>query len=403
MQRQHSILFLGGSAQQVPVIERAKKLGYRTVLIDYLKDNPGRLVADSWYCESTTDVNAVERIARNEYVSGIVAYASDPAALPAAMVCETLGLPTNPAASIEVLSNKAKFRQFLKKNNFGCPDFIAFDHKSIGSDVHNQISKMRFPVLIKPTDSSGSKGVLQINSLNDVRSAIAESSRWSRNGVLIIEEYVERGYPHLIGGDVVVSNGKIVLFGLMDCLRSGDGNKLVPLGKMHPVSISSVQRRKLTNELQRVVSLLNLRNGEFNIEVIIGSDDIPYIIEFGARAGGNMIPILLSDIYKTELLDANISFALGDVVHFSTTAPNDCYMSYVVHSESTGIFESVQINDELKKYVYRTVLYKSAGDNVSAFCNAGDAVGIMFLKFPDRQIMERISRRIKTLVQVYLA
>ena len=77
-----SILLLGGSRQQVPAIETAKRLGYRTVLIDYLSENPGQFVADKWYQESTTDVESVYRIAKDEQVSGILAYASDPAAFP---------------------------------------------------------------------------------------------------------------------------------------------------------------------------------------------------------------------------------------------------------------------------------------------------------------------------------
>ena len=98
-----TILLLGGSPQQVPAIKQAQNMGLRTVLIDYLPDNPGQYVADKWYQESTTDVEAVYNIARKENVNGILAYASDPASLPAAIVCERLGLPTNPSKSIEIL------------------------------------------------------------------------------------------------------------------------------------------------------------------------------------------------------------------------------------------------------------------------------------------------------------
>lgn len=94
---------MGGSAQQVPAILAAKEMGYETILIDYLPDNPGQKVADKWYQESTTDVEAVYRIAKKEGVAGILPYASDPAALPAAIVAERLGLPTNPAKSVEIL------------------------------------------------------------------------------------------------------------------------------------------------------------------------------------------------------------------------------------------------------------------------------------------------------------
>ena len=94
-----SILLLGGSRQQVVAIEAAKRLGYRTVLCDYLPDNPGQYAADVFYLESTTDYKRMLEIARAERVSGVLAYASDPAAMTAAYVSERLGLPGNPMSA----------------------------------------------------------------------------------------------------------------------------------------------------------------------------------------------------------------------------------------------------------------------------------------------------------------
>ena len=100
------ILMLGGSAQQVVAINAAKDMGYYTVLCDYLPDNPGQYVADKYYNTSTTDIEAVYEIAKKEQVCGILAYASDPAALPAAIVANRLGLPTNPPEAVEILGVK---------------------------------------------------------------------------------------------------------------------------------------------------------------------------------------------------------------------------------------------------------------------------------------------------------
>ena len=91
-----TILLLGGSAQQIVAIETAKRLGYFTVLCDYLSDNPGQYVADKFYLVSTTDKDAVLEVAKNENVDGVLAYASDPAAPTAAYVAEKLGLPGSP-------------------------------------------------------------------------------------------------------------------------------------------------------------------------------------------------------------------------------------------------------------------------------------------------------------------
>ena len=123
------ILLLGGSAQQVIAIETAKKLGYYTILCDYLTDNPGQNVADKFFLESTTDKEKILQIAESEKIDGIVAYASDPAAPTAAFVAEKLGLPTNPYSSVNILCNKDKFREFLKNNGFNTPLAKGFTDK----------------------------------------------------------------------------------------------------------------------------------------------------------------------------------------------------------------------------------------------------------------------------------
>ena len=152
------ILLLGGSAQQVIAIEKAKELGYYTVLCDFLPDNPGQYVADAFYLVSTTDKEAVLQVAREEKVQGILAYASDPAAPTAAYVAEKMGLPGSPYASVDILCNKDKFRAFLADNGFCTPRAAGYDSVAAAlADLEK--GRFAFPVIAKPVDSSGSKGV----------------------------------------------------------------------------------------------------------------------------------------------------------------------------------------------------------------------------------------------------
>ena len=120
------ILMLGGSLYQTYAIKEAKRLGYYVITCDYLPTNPGHKYADEYYNVSTIDKEAVLKLAMELKVDGVVAYASDPAAPTAAYVCEKLGLPTSPYQSVEILSNKDKFRDFLQKNGFNCPKAMGF-------------------------------------------------------------------------------------------------------------------------------------------------------------------------------------------------------------------------------------------------------------------------------------
>lgn len=189
MQSKKKLLLLGGSAQQVVAIDKAKELGYYTVLCDYLPDNPGQYHADKFYQKSTTDKDAILKIAMAEKIDGIIAYASDPAAPTAAYVAEKLGLPTNPYVSVNILCNKDKFRKFLSENGFNSP--MARGYADVDRAI-GDISDFRFPVIIKPVDSSGSKGATVLHSSDKIKEAIDFAFSFSRGHRIVIEEFVEK-------------------------------------------------------------------------------------------------------------------------------------------------------------------------------------------------------------------
>ena len=295
MDEKKKILLLGGSAQQVVAIKTAKEMGYYTVLCDYLPDNPGQYVADKYYNISTTNVESVYEVARSEGVKGILAYASDPAALPAAIIADRLGLPTNPPESVAILGVKHKFREFLRENGLPCPKVYTFHPEDDLDSIKESIKNFSLPIVVKPTDSSGSKGVSMLEDLEGLRKAIEWADRYSRNKILIIEEFITRGFPHVIGGDIFVSDGKVVLLGEMACLRDNSRTGLIPIGKKKPSGLNQLQISRIYDTLQHVITALQIRFGELNIEILLDTDDKVHILELGPRAGGNMIPIQLSD------------------------------------------------------------------------------------------------------------
>lgn len=393
------LLLLGGSRQQVVAIEAAKHAGYFTVLCDYLPDNPGQYVADKFYQVSTTDVEAVLKVAKDEKVDGVLAYASDPAALPAAIVADKLGLPTNPVRSVEILGIKHKFREFLKNNGFAYPHYFAFPKDIEITELESRIKTLRFPLVIKPTDSSGSKGVTRLMSVAGLGRAVEVAAEYSRNGVLIAEEYIEYVFPEVIGGDIFVEDGEIKLFGEMSCTRGKNGTFLIPAGEKLPSGLSPDQIKAVHKELSRIIKKLDMRFGEFNIEIIIGPENKVHFLELGPRAGGNMIPIQLSDAYHVDLPMANVIVAMGEKANLKPTPPHGGYMTYVLHSAKNGILKSIEFSETVSAYVYRTVLYRQIGEYVETFDGASKAIGIVFLHFESiddmRKIVSSISRHIK--------
>lgn len=393
---------LGGSAQQVIAIKTAKQLGYYTVLCDYLPDNPGQYEADKFYAVSTTDADAVYRIAQEEKVNGILAYASDPAALPAAMVAEKLGLPTNPSESVAVLGVKHKFRQFLAEHGFACPKVYTFHPDDDMEEIKVAVKDFSFPVVVKPTDSSGSKGVSILKDTRDLDKAIGEASGYSRNKTLIIEEFIESGFPAVIGGDIFVWNGKIILYGEMSCLRDDDGKGLIPIGEKKPSGLNNKQVKRVHHELQRLISMLDIRFGEMNIELLLDRNDNVHFLEVGPRAGGNMIPLQLSDAFGTDLVKANVLVAMGENPQIEGIPREGCFVTYVLHSHKDGIFAGVDFSSEIAPYIYRKVIYKREGEPVEIFDGAGKAIGIIFLHFHNEREVEDFCERKDELVKVIL-
>ena len=398
-------MLLGGSAQQVVAIKTAKNLGYYTVLCDYLPDNPGQYVADKYYNASTTDVEAVYQIAKDEQVDGILAYASDPAALPAAIVAERLELPTNPVKSVEILGLKYPWRQFLQKNGFACPKNYAFHPDTSICEIKENAKDFAFPLVVKPTDSSGSKGVTKLDSWEGLEKATAWADSYSRNKVLLIEEYIQRGFPSVIGGDIFVWDGKVVLYGEMECLRDTLRSPLIPIGEKKPLCVNEKQKANIYDELQRVVTSLDIRFGELNIEIILDKNDQVHFLELGPRAGGNMIPIQLSDAFGIDLVKANVQAAMGVKPDFLDKPVKElpgCYVHYVLHSYKAGTFKGIEIDESIAKNVYREVIYKKEGDPVEVFDGAGKALGIIFLHFDTVEQMHDFCDKHNSLIKIKL-
>lgn len=390
------ILLLGGSAQQVVAIKTAKRHGFYTVLCDFLPDNPGQFEADKFYLVSTTDKEAVLDVAKNENVDGILAYASDPAAPTAAYVAEKLGLPTNPYNSVETLCNKDKFREFLKENGFNAPVSKGYSNNDVDTSLFS------LPVIVKPVDSSGSKGATVLTDWNGLKQACDFAFSYSRSHRIIIEEYIEKKHEYLIGGDVFVYNGKIILWGLLNCHRDMSVNSLVPVGKSYPLLIEKKDELEVQNTLQRLIDTLGIQFGSVNVELIIDKSGRVWPIDVGPRAGGNMIPDLLGLIFGVDVVEMAVLTSMGENIKNEVHKGTPFYATHNLHTSQTGLYKYIEFSDELEGFIIKKCLYKKIGDQVDYFDNAAKALGIIFMKFDNEYQMSNILSRINSLYKVVI-
>ena len=305
------------------------------------------------------------------------------------------------------MSEKHLFRAFLREAGLPCPQAKPFPRNTTTDEVSRLVEGFRFPVVVKPTDSSGSKGVSVLDDLSDLGAAIAHAGTFSRNGMLICEEYIRKTFPYVVGGDIFVVEGEVRFWGLMSCLRDEGLGGLVPVGKMIPSGLSINENVAVKDALQRLVTALGVRFGELNVEVIVGEDNVPYVLELGSRAGGNMIPVQLSDASGVDLVAANVLCAMGEDpgdISWDSAECNGAFATYVLHSGTNGMFRGVNKSDAIVPHVYREVIYKQQGEPVEAFDGANKALGIEFLRFDGEaemaEMLGRISQEICPVVEL---
>ena len=374
------ILLLGGSHFQVPSIKKAKELGYHTITCDYLPQNPGHKFADEYHNVSTTDKVAVLTLAKKLKIDGIVCYASDPAAPTAAYVAQELGLCGQPYESVEILSNKDKFRKFLADNNFNVPKASGY---SLLDKAKKEIHTYKMPVMIKPIDSSGSKGVTKISSIKELDSAVKYALQFSKAKRFIIEEYVEK-YGYQIAGDGFSVDGKLVFRCFAnEHFNLKEGNPLVPIGESFPYNMPKRIHNKVHNETQKLLDLLKMKTGAYNFDVRVDKDENIILMELAPRNGGNLIAQVIQYATGVDTVEWTIKAAMGeDCSKLQMVEPKGFWACFMMHSKQAGVLSEVQILDDFKQnnIVEFEMLYKK-GDKVDSFNGSNGTLGTMILKF----------------------
>ena len=381
------ILLLGGSAQQVIAIETAKRLGYYTVLCDYLPDNPGQYAADKFYLVSTTDKDAVLKVAQDEQINGILAYASDPAAPTAAYVAEKMGLPGNPYESVEILCNKDKFRRFLGENGFCTPKAKGYvDLLEAESDIRNEVFK--FPIIVKPVDSSGSKGVSRIDTNDKVRNKLEYAMSFSRGKRIIVEEFVEK-YGYQIAGDALSVDGELVFrYFANDHFNPKCVNPFVPISASFPYNMPNEVKDKVHAEIQRLIRLLHMGTCTYNLDMRIDKDYNVYLMEIAPRDGGNYIPQIIKYATGEDLVEYSIKAVMGEPIKKDGFGkPHGYYAYYAVHSLIDGVLDRIEYRSDVKDMILENhVIYKK-GDRIKAFTGANTTLGCLLMRFDSMEQM----------------
>lgn len=394
---QKRILFLGGAYAQIPIIKAAKVRGWYIITCDYLPDNPGHQLADEYHNVSTTDTEKVLALAKKLKPDFVVAYASDPAAPVAAFVSEKLGLPGNSYESVKLLSEKDLFRDFLAKNGFNTPKIVSIADKNI--DIE-KIKQLQFPLIVKPTDSSGSKGVSKIEHIDKINEAVEYALSFSRNKRVIIEEFIDNKIAD-IHGDGFVVDGKLEFSCLGDHIYNGKANPFNPTGTTWPSKQSKKVIEQIEKDVAKVIQLSGFRNGPVNIEARINHQGKHFIMEIGPRNGGHFVPQAIQYATGFDMVSAYLDFLNGNKLDTSySKITSTAYIA--LYSEKEGILKDIIINEKLKPFIKEFHQYIQPGNPVKSFQGANAAIGILLLAFSSESEMDYYISNMSKLVTVSL-
>ena len=389
-------MMLGGSLAQIPSIKKAKEMGCYVITCDYLPNNPGHRFADEYHNVSTTDKEKILEIAKQLNIDGIVCYASDPAAPTAAYVAEKMNLSTSPYSSVDILCNKDKFREFLRKNNFNVPRF------KVLQDNINTCNGLTYPLIVKPVDSSGSKGVSKVTKPEDLIKAVELAKRYSRCDTVIVEEYVESVYPPL-AGDVFSVDGKLVFWAFADdYFDTKSLNPLAPIVETYPCSWTQSMQQKTISEINRLLSLLNMKTSAYNIEARCDSNGNVFLMEVAPRNGGNGIPEITKYATGIDMIEFTIKASLGiDCSKLCQKEINGFWSCYMLHSNISGKFLRIDIDETYEKnnmIDLRTDL--KYGDIIKSFSGSDCALGTLLSRFSTYDEMMKKTRNLEQYVRI---
>ena len=401
--RQKKLMLLGGLRYLLPVIEEAHKLGAYVITADYLPDNIAHKYSDEYCNVSIIDKDAVLAKAKELEIDGILSHAVDPGVVSAAYVAEQMGLPFQTSYKAAcILQDKSLFRQFLMENGFNCPHAKGYTN---AEDALKDVDYFNWPVIVKPVDSAGSKGVTKVTDTKDLHEAIEIALGCSISKNFIIEDFLDIvGYQS--SADIFTVDGKLVYPAYSDQLFDKDAaNPYTPAIEIWPASMEQYYQDDLTEQLQRLFTLLDVKTGIYNVESRVCSNGKAYIMEVSPRGGGNRIAELQDMATGQSLIRAEICKALSlPLDEIKAPEYDGVWCNYILHSSIDGTLEYIDINPEFEqKYIKDKGFIVEKGDQIVPFTGANTSLGTLFLRAETREELDRELGLIESNVQIKLS
>lgn len=384
-------IILGGTNPHRALIHNLKKKGYNTLLIDYNDNPPAKDIADHHIKESTLDQEKVLDIAVNHNAKLVISTCIDQANVTACYVSEKLGLPTPYSYQCALnISNKEFMKKKMLENGIPTSNFI-----SVKEDEEYDISSLKFPLVVKPADSNGSKGVRKVESEAELARYLPDALFYSRSKKVIIEEFVEGSE---IGIDCFLTSTKAYIISTHRKRKpdADDGAVIFSIGSISPADISDNVTQKLHKVALQIAKVFNLKNTPLLIQAIVNNDNVK-IIEFAPRIGGGLNFKKIKLFTQFDIIDAAVNSFIGIPVDPKFTETKCYYSENHIYTEP-GVFGEISGYQDLIDEGILVDLYpnKTRGMIIQAGKASKDRAASFIVKGDSKQeIIEKVGIALK--------
>lgn len=388
------IMILAGGNDQAALIQEIRKKfdDVQVILIDFAKNVVASKYADKHIVESTMDLPKVKEIAQAEKVDYIMTACGDQPLLTMATVSSELGLPCYIGKEqVLTLTNKMYMKDLMVKNNI--PTSLYKTFKS--SDPINS-EGLSFPLVVKPVDSNGSKGVRKVTNEEELKAFAAQAFKFSLSDTVIVEEFnegIEISSDYYIVGDTVTN-----LMHSQLNKWSPDSNTAVIFQSVIPPAMSPVAKKMLDEIATKIAKGYGITNSPLLMQTIVNGDNVK-VLEFSARIGGGAKYQTIERVTGFNVLKANLESMLGERPDVSFE-PSKKYYSRCHLYLTGGAFEAIEGVKSLKDngIIEECIITKPFGAVVNSPKSSSDRVASILLEADSRDELEdKIKNSIKTI------
>ena len=387
------VLIPNGNYTDIRLIKAFKKMGFYVITSGNAPELEGHKYADEYVPHDYSDHVGMLELAKELRIDYISACSNDFGVTTAAYIAENLGLPGHDTfQNARIIAEKDLFKKFAMENDIQAIPSRWFDNEDVAEEF---VKDAEYPLIVKPADLGGGKGVTCAQGYKDAVKAIGVAFSVSRRKHIVIEPFIE-GEQGSITAFLV--NKKVVTWITFNEFDSYYNPFLVGYTTSPANGMQGVGR-ELIEQIERIASLLHLADGIFHVQYKMHNGK-PLIMECMRRCLGNhslKTASMLADFEWEEWIAK--SYCGFDCKSIPRRNGGEKQMShFYIQAPQNGIVNDVKIDSELEPYIVDRIMQWERGTEIDAF--EKEILGFLFMEYPNREIRDEMANRYKELIVV---